>query len=114
MVCSRPYKKNVGNSRASVDKSPVRVAVFDVSTGKVVSFNRDAVRIFENLRTGDRPPEELLEILIFRRADGRNVSLRDVSLAQDFSTGETIHDDASNPTYIFNESRVRYRMGLAE
>ena len=86
----RDEKKAKADLEALINTSPVGVAVFDVSTGKAVSFNREAVRIFENLRTGDRPPEELLEILTFRRADGRNVSLRDVSLAQALSTGETI------------------------
>ena len=86
----RDEKKAKADLEALINTSPVGVAVFDVITGKAVSFNREAVRIFENLRTGDRPPEELLEVLTFRRADGRNVSLRDVSLAQALSTGETI------------------------
>ena len=86
----RDEKKAKADLEALINTSPVGVAVFDVSTGRAVSFNREAVRIFENLRTGDHPPEELLEVLTFRRADGRNVSLRDVSLAQALSTGETI------------------------
>ena len=111
----RDEKKAKADLEALINTSPVGVAVFDVSTGKAVSFNREAVRIFENLRTGDRPPEELLEVLTFRRADGRNVSLRDVSLAQALSTGETIRAEevvfqvpgGSSVTALLNATPIR-------
>ena len=58
-----------------IDTSPVGVAVFDARTGAPISFNREAVRIMESLRDPDQPPEQLLEVLSYRRADGRTVSL---------------------------------------
>ena len=40
-----------------VDTSPVGVVVFDARTGMPMSFNREARRIVEILRTPDHPPE---------------------------------------------------------
>ena len=73
-----------------IDTSPVGVAVFDARTGAPLSFNREAVRIIEVLRTPDRPPEALLETLTIRRADGREVSLEELSMVQVLSAGETV------------------------
>ena len=50
-------------------------------SGRPVSFNREARRIAERLRTPGHPPEQLLEVLSFRRADGREVSLRELPIA---------------------------------
>ena len=68
---------------ALIDTSPVGVAVFDAQTGKPVSFNREANRIIEPLRTPGRPKEELLAMLSFRFAHGREVALDRFSLAQE-------------------------------
>ena len=73
-----------------IDTSPVGVVVFDASTGAPLSFNREGVRIVEPLLTPDSPPEQLLDILTIRRADGREVSLADFSVAQLLSAGETV------------------------
>ncbi len=61
------------------------VAVFDAGSGRAVSLNREARRIAERLRTPGRPPEQLLEVMSFRRADGREVSLSEFPIAQQFS-----------------------------
>ena len=76
-----------------INTSPVGVAVFDAKTGAPLSFNREAVRIIEVLRTPDSPPEALLEILTIRRADGREVSLTELSMAQALSAGETVRGE---------------------
>ena len=75
---------------ALIDTSPVGVVVIDARTGDAVSFNREAARILEDLRTGDRTTEQLLEVVTIQRADGREVSLEKHSLAQALSTGETV------------------------
>ena len=62
-----------------IDTSPVGVAVFDARTGAPLSFNREAVRIVESLRDPDQRPEHLLEVLSYRRADGRNISSFDMA-----------------------------------
>ena len=60
---------------ALIETSPVGVVVFDARIGRPVSFNREARRLVEALRTGDRSPEALLEVLTCRFADGRDVEL---------------------------------------
>ena len=73
-----------------IDTSPVGVAVIDAVTGAPVSFNREARRIVDSLRNPDQTPEQLLQVLTFRRADGREVSLAEVPLAELLSIGETL------------------------
>ena len=65
--------------------------MFDAQTGHPVSFNREARRIIEGLRTAGRPVEELLEVLTFRRADGREVSLSESPLAELLRIGKAAH-----------------------
>ena len=45
---------------ALVETSPVSVVVFDARTGRPVSFNREARRLVEGLRTGERPRRRCL------------------------------------------------------
>ena len=71
-----------------VDTSPVGVAVFDARTGAPLSFNREAVRIVESLRDPDQPPEQLLKVLSYRRADGREISPFDI--ARELIGGDTV------------------------
>ena len=73
-----------------ISTSPVGVVVFDARTGNVVSLNREAGRIVGDLRMPDGSVEQLLEVLTFRRADGREISLEEFPLAQALSTGETV------------------------
>ncbi len=73
-----------------IDTSPVGVAVFDAQTGAPRSFNREAARIVDHLREPDQSPEELLEVLTFERADGREVSLGKLPLSELLRTGEVI------------------------
>ncbi len=73
-----------------VNTTPVGVLVFDAKTGGVTSVNREARRIVSGLHMPDGSAEELLDMLTFRRADGREVSLEEFPLAQALSTGETV------------------------
>ncbi len=77
------------NLETLIDTSPVGVVVFDARTGAPVSFNREAGRIVGVLQPPGRPPEQLLEVLTFRRADGREISLQEFPIAQ-VLTGETV------------------------
>ena len=86
----RDVERARADLEALVDTSPVGVAVFDARTGTPVSFNREVARILEGLRVGDRPLERLSEVLTIVRADGREMSLEDVTLAEALSAGETI------------------------
>ena len=69
---------------ALVETCPIGVAVFDARTGEPSSFNREAARIVEGLMLPDRSPEQLLEVITCRRADGREVSLGEFPMAQTF------------------------------
>ena len=73
-----------------VNTSPVGVVVFDAGTGTPLSINREALRIVDGLRSPGESPEQLLELLTFRRADGREVSLREYPLALALNSGETV------------------------
>ena len=74
-----------------IDTSPVGVVVFDARTGAPASFNREARRIVDRLRNADQTPTDLLGLLTLRRADGREVSLREFPLAQLLSAGDAVH-----------------------
>ena len=73
-----------------VNTTPVGVIVFDAGTGEVRSINREARRIVSDLCAPDGTAEQLLEVLTFRRADGREVSLVEFPLTQGLRTGETV------------------------
>jgi DNA-binding response OmpR family regulator/signal transduction histidine kinase len=75
---------------ALVETTPVGVVVLDARGGRPLSLNREARRIVESLRAPGRPPEQLLETITFRRADGREVSLGELPLAQLLAAGETL------------------------
>ena len=75
---------------ALVETSPVGVVVFDAKSGHPVSFNREGRRIVESLRMPGHPAEQLLEVITFRRADGREVSLGELPLARQLVSAETV------------------------
>ena len=73
-----------------IDTSPVGVAVFDAATGAPVSFNREALRLVDRLLSPGQTPVDLLNLVSFRRADGREVSLQEFPAAQVLSAGERV------------------------
>ncbi len=73
-----------------VNTSPVGVVVLDARTGAPVSVNREAMRIVDGLRDREQPAEDLLEVVTCVRSDGREVSLRELPLAEVLSAGETV------------------------
>ena len=80
-----------------VDTSPVGVAVFDARTGAPVSFNREMMRIVDDLRDPEQSPTQLLESFTCRRADGREVSLMEWPLAELLPSGETVRARRDSP-----------------
>ena len=73
-----------------VNTSPVGVVVLDAGTGVPKSLNREALRIVDRLRNPDQTPVDLLNVVTFQRAGGREVSLRDFPMAELLSVGETV------------------------
>ena len=105
-----------------IDTSPVGVVVFALSTGTPVSFNREALRILEVLRTPGHPVEQLLEVLTIRRADGSEFSLEEFPLARMLATSETVRaeeivmtaPDGRRITVLINATSIRSERGEVE
>ena len=102
-----------------VNTTPVGVLVFDAKTGGVTSVNREARRIVSGLHMPDGSAEQLLDMLTFRRADGREISLEEFPLAQALSTGETVRaeeivievPDGQSVTTLVNATPIRSEEG---
>ena len=73
-----------------ISTSPVGVVVFDARTGTPVSFNTEARRLSDGLWDPDQSPEQLLDVLTFRRGEGREVALAEFPLAQSRGMAETV------------------------
>ena len=105
-----------------INTSPVGVAVFNASTGEPVSFNQEAVRIMQNVLLPDRKPEQLLEVLHVRRADGREFLLSELPFAQLLREGETVRaeemtlsvPDGRTVTVLVNITPMRSEAGEVE
>ena len=103
-----------------INTSPVGVAVFDARTGAPVSFNQEAVRIVESLRDPDQSSEQLLEVLSYRRADGRKISPFDI--AKELIAGDTVRaeeivievPDGRSVTTLVNATPIRSGNGEVE
>ena len=75
---------------ALVETSPVGVVVFDAGSGRPLTMNRAARRIVEGLHVPGRSPEQLLEVISCRRADGREIPLGEFPTAHRLDSGETV------------------------
>ncbi len=89
----RDEQRARANLEALVDTSPVGVVVFNARTGAAVLVNREATRIVEGLRVPDRSLEQLAEVITCRRADGREVDLTDLPMAQLLSNAEILRTE---------------------
>ncbi len=86
----RAERRARADLEALVETSPIGVAVFDAPSGHPVSFNREARRMMECLRGPGRKVEELLQVMTCRFADGREIALDRVPLADVLSEAETL------------------------
>ena len=115
----RDERRARADLEALIETSPVGVVVFDSRTGRPVSVNREARRIVEGLRTADRPVEELLETMSFRRGDGREVSLSEFPIAELLRIGETLRaeeivfsvPDGRSVTTLLNATSIHSEEG---
>ena len=73
-----------------INTSPIGVVVFDAKAGIASSFNREAKRIAAGLQASGLSPEQVLEVVTYRRADGEEIVLSEFPLAQALSSGETV------------------------
>ncbi|MCQ3802692.1 MAG: ATP-binding protein [bacterium] len=100
-----------------IDTSPVGVAVFDTGTGAPVSFNREARRIVDSLRNPGQSPEQLLEELTFKRADGQVMSLVELfSAAEEIRAEEIVLGvaDGRTVTTLVNATPILSDEGAVE
>ena len=85
-------------------------------------FNREARRIVDSLREPDQSPEQLLDVLTCLRADGREISLLELSMAELLSAGETVRaeeivlrvTDGRSVTALLNATPIRSKDGEVE
>ena len=118
----RDEQKARADLETLVNTSPVGIVVFNAVTGAALSFNREARRIVGHLLDPGQSPERLLEVVSFKRADGREVSLDEFPLAQALSTGETVRaeeiviqvPDGRSITTLVNATPVRSENGEVE
>ena len=105
-----------------IDTSPVGVVVFNAGTGVPVSLNREGRRLVGGLTNPGQTAEQLLDVLTFRRADGREISLREFPLAEALSTGETVRaeeivigvPDGRSVSVLLNATAIRSEEGQVE
>ena len=118
----RDVQRARADLEALIDTSPVGVVVLDARTGTPLSSNREAHRMFEALRMPGRSLEQLLEVLVVKRADGRQVSLAEVPLAKELDGASAVHaeeveigvPDGRSVTTLINSTPVRSLTGDVE
>ena len=118
----RDEKRARADLEALVETSPVGVVVFDARTGKAVSFNREARRMAEALRTSGNSLEQLLEVLTCRFSDGREVALAEFPMKEVISGAATVRGeevvlsvpDGRSITLLVNATPIRSADGAAE
>ena len=107
---------------ALVHTAPVGVVIFDAATGDVLSINQECKRIVEGLRTPGHTSEQMLEVISFRRVDGREVDLARTTLADALQSGETVRGeevrlstpDGRNATILIDTAPVQSADGAIE
>ena len=105
-----------------ISTSPVGVGVFDAKTGAQVSTNHEWVRIIGALLRPDEPSEVLRETLTIHRADGRTLSLAEVSMDHLLRAGERVRAEemvlsvpnGRSVTVLMNGSPIRSEDGEVE
>ena len=105
-----------------INTSPVGMVVFDAAAGALVSFNREAQRLVDDLLDPDQTLAHLLETLTIRRGDGTAASLKELPLAQMMRAGETVRaeeivltvPDGRTVTILINATPIRAEDGEVE
>lgn len=78
------------NLKTLINISPVGVVVFDAKTGRIVSSNREVLRISGDAGRSLLSLEDIWSSVYFRRADGRELSFSDFPTARVLQSGETV------------------------
>ena len=75
---------------ALIETSPVGVLVIDAATGRIELHNREFARIAALLLTEGQSFDGLLEVITWRRGDGREFSLTDSPLIRYLADADTV------------------------
>ncbi len=118
----RDERRSRDDLETLINTSPVGVVVFDAPAGTPRSFNREARRMVDSLGDPDQSPEDLLAVVTFRRADGREFSLAEFPLAELLGAGETVRaeevvisvPDGRSVTVLLNATPIRPEGGAVE
>ena len=110
------------NLATLIDTSPVGVVVLDAQTGAPVSVNRETMRIVGGLCDPGQSLEELLDVLTYRRADGRERTFKKVPLVKLFGAGEILRaeeivlrvPDGRSVTILLNGTAIFSETGEVE
>ena len=104
-----------------IETTPIAVALLDARTGRVVTFNREARRLFDILRDPDQTPDEVLEGLRYRRGDGREFTLTKFPITQSMGMDPVRAEeivlqapDGRSVTAILNATLIRSDTGEIE
>ena len=105
--------------KALIETTPVGVIVFDAKTGRMVSFNREAWRIVDDLRTPGFPREQILEVVSWRHADGREFSIEEFPLPDQFEDARAMRaeeivlsvPDGRSVRTLINATPIRSELG---
>ena len=116
----RAERRARADLEAVVETCPVGVVVFDAPSGSVVSMNRETERIVKDLCAPGQTPEALLGVLTCRRADGREIALQQLPLADALSGAETVRaeemelstpEPGANVSMLINATPIRAEDG---
>ena len=107
---------------ALMDTSLIGIVVIDALTGDPKSFNWEARRIVDSLRNPSQSPDQLLEDLTLRRADGMEFSLSEFPVAELLIAGEAFRaevivmevPDGRSVTALLNASPILSDEGAVE
>ena len=111
----RAERRARADLEALIETSPVGVVVFEARTGALVSLNREAARIVQDLCGPGQSPEQLLGVITCRRADGREIALDRLPLARALDRAETVRaeevvlsvPDGRRVTTLINATPIR-------
>ena len=86
----REVNKAKADLETLLDISPIGVCVYDAKSGTTVSCNQEMRRIIGDVELTANDVGPLMDVLSFRRPDGRSIRLNELPVAHVMMTGETV------------------------
>ena len=86
----REVQRAKADLEALFDLSPVGIMAFELTEGRIVSYNQEILRMFGDRSIVESPWEEMLPLVSFRRFDGREIPAAEWPMVRIYQFGETI------------------------